>query len=123
MKTAKQLKERYEEDLKQLQETCKHEKVSGWLPCGDLRITVNEVKQCKICWMYISRRINCGVCKNDFVVSEKEYKAWDQLCPECSKKGKYYCFTHDEFYNGPYGCSKCLEFLRHTEIMERKGKK
>lgn len=121
--TAKQLKEKYEEDLKQLQRSCKHEKISRWLPAGDLRIIINEVKQCEICWKFISRRINCAACKKDFIISEEEYNALDQLCPECSKKGKYYCSIHNKFYNGPHGCSKCLEFLRQVEKIEKKDKK
>lgn len=126
MKTAKQLKDKYEKDIKHLQETCKHEKISDWLVARDFHGNeMNEVKQCEICWMYISRRINCSVCKNDFVILEKEYRTWDQLCPECSKKERHYCFTHNEFYNGLYGCSKCLKFLESVEKIKGKerGKK
>ena len=116
MKTAKQLKDKYEKDLKDLQETCKHEKVSNWLSYGNVRIRTNDrVKQCEICWTYLQRKLICGVCHKEYIIEEKEYRSWDQLCPECSKQGKYYCWQHKKFYNDPQGCSKCLEWIKQIE--------
>ena len=124
MKTAKQLKDKYETDMKQLQENCKHPKIRDWLTWCDFHGNpINEVKQCEICWTILNRKINCFVCKKDFIIEEKDYRSWDQLCPECQKKGKYYCWAHKKFYDDPQGCSKCLEFLKKVEEMEKEVRK
>ena len=122
MITAKQLKDKYEKDLEQLQETCKHEKVSGWLEYGDIRIrTGDRVKQCEICWTFLQRKLNCENCGKEFIVEEKDYSGlWTKLCPECLKKGKYYCWTHKKFHDKPEGCSECLKFLKQVEEIEKK---
>ena len=121
MITAKQLKEKYEKDLEQLQKTCKHKKVSGWLSYGSIRVTTGDrVKQCEICWTFLQRKLTCGVCHKDYIVEEKDYVSYENhLCPECTKKGKYYCWTHKQFHDKPEGCNKCLEFLRQLEEIEK----
>jgi len=58
MKTAKQLQDKYESDLKKLQESCKHPDITDWeeewyMPGHS---SGNYIKTCRICWKVIERK-------------------------------------------------------------------
>lgn len=122
MVTAKELKDEYDKKLKELQETCKHPKVSDWMeyewsPC---HYSGYQVKQCEICWKIVAKKTYCVACNKAIIYKEDETLiACDQhLCKECSKKGKYYCFSHKQFYDNPRGCTECIKFLDDVELSE-----
>jgi hypothetical protein len=55
--SAEQLKDKYEADLKYLQQTCKHEKISQWLPYYWAPAHYShDVRQCVTCWKVIEER-------------------------------------------------------------------
>lgn len=118
MKTAKELKEQYESELKKLQEKCHHTNQSNWMEhCWAIgHFSGFEVKQCNDCWKSLQYRYRCIACGNEFITTEKRnlYQA-DCLCDECLKKGKYYCCTHEQFHNNARGCPLCLEIYEDEE--------
>jgi len=96
MKTAKQLKEKYEQDLKELQENCKHEDVSEWIKFmyAPGHYDIWNVKKCNICWKILQRMTQCGECGKDIILDEDKYKSLNYLDREeralkegfCNKK-------------------------------------
>lgn len=58
MITAQQLKDKYESDLKQLQQDCKHGDISDWMSeaWAPGHLTGACVKCCNVCWKTIERR-------------------------------------------------------------------
>jgi len=77
METAKKLKEKYEKELKELQEDCKHEDISDWLTeeWAPAHSTGWLVKSCNICWKIIQRKTSCPTCKKEIVLNEDEFKS------------------------------------------------
>ena len=121
MVTAKELKKKYDRDLKKLQETCKHENISDWLVETDSHgdDTGVRIKQCKICWKLLLYKATCEACSKEFTY-EFSKRDWStsQLCPECLKKGRYYCWQHKLIHNDLQGCPKCLKQFGHTLFEE-----
>lgn len=56
--TAKELKEKYEADIAELQKNCTHTEVSGWLieQWAPGHCTGRAVKVCDICWATVEVR-------------------------------------------------------------------
>lgn len=56
--TAQELKDKFDSDLKQLQETCNHEDISGWLNLewAPAHYAGVKVKVCNVCWKHIERK-------------------------------------------------------------------
>ena len=54
MKTAQELKDKFDKDLEELQNNCKHEDVTDWLieEWAPAHSTGYVVKQCRICWKF-----------------------------------------------------------------------
>lgn len=75
IKTAKELKDKYDKDLKELQERCEH-KNTTW--CTEEWIighsTGYQVLSCSDCWKVIKRRFQCNYCDNLVEIEESKYK-------------------------------------------------
>lgn len=58
MQTAKELEEKYQNDLKELKKNCKHEDSSGWMPeyWAPGHGTGREVRICNICWEVVESK-------------------------------------------------------------------
>ena len=54
----KQMKERHEKEIKELQENCKHKKVTDWLDMwwAPGHSTGSKVKVCKFCGMIVKKK-------------------------------------------------------------------
>jgi len=118
MTTAKQLRDKFEKDLKQLQDNCKHEP-SDWMEhvWAPSHYSGFQVKQCNNCWKIIKYKTYCISCRKEIITDEQKNSYQnDCLCDDCSKKGKYYCFEHKNFHNNPRGCDSC--FRRFNKIKE-----
>jgi len=93
MKSAQELKDKYENDLKELQNKCKHEKtvwcIEEWAPAHR---TGWEVLTCKNCWKKIERKVNCINCGKLLRILEDDYQKKDIFDPIkqffCNKKCK-----------------------------------
>jgi len=87
MKTAQQLRDKYEKDLENLQNTCGHHD-TDWFDETEIHgnLTGVKLKQCKTCWKVLLHKTNCESCGKEVTY---EIRDWTraQLCPECSKKG------------------------------------
>ena len=121
MKTAEQLKNEYERNLKKLQSECKHPKtdwaLEWWAPA---HASGREVLSCMVCWKVLKYRMHCVACKKQFT-TEKEINASQDttLCDECQKKGKY-CSQHNVFYNkNEKYCPECQKFMDAVEKWEK----
>ena len=115
MKTAQQLKDKYEKELENLQKTCNH-KHTEWLEIAEIHGNPSgiKVKQCKICWKKLLRKTKCEACGKDFTYDERDWTT-AQLCPECLKKGKYYCWEHKIIHNNRRGyCPKCKKIWKEV---------
>ena len=89
MITAKELKEKYDKDLKELQENCKHEDITHWINSmyAPGHYGVWKVKQCNSCWKILQRMTSCGECGKDIILDEDEYQSLSFL--DALKQG--YC--------------------------------
>ena len=125
MITAKQLKDKYEKDLKELQSTCKHPETK-WYEIVEMHGNLIGVQQlqCKICWDTLLYKSNCIACKKEYTSKEmiRIYSS-DQLCSECSKKGKWYCWEHRVFYNDRNGCPECGKGFDEAEKQTKKRRR
>jgi DNA-directed RNA polymerase subunit RPC12/RpoP len=112
MKTAKELRDRYELDLEKLQNKCKHTEISDWMEhwWAPAHYSGYTVKICNICNKIVLWKYTCGVCHREFErITELTWKYGDVLCQDCRKKGRYYCYEHKQFHNNRYGyCGKCV---------------
>lgn len=116
MKTATELKEQYEKDMKELQENCKHKDISDWIIIYEFHgnDTGVKVKQCNICWKELEYKAPCEACHKEFTYVKRDWST-SQLCPTCLKKGKYYCYKHKKLHSNRHGCPKCLKMFKEAE--------
>lgn len=56
--TAAELKNKYEEDLKNLQENCPHSSISDWVDeyWAPGHSTFKKIKYCRICWKTVEEK-------------------------------------------------------------------
>ena len=117
MKTAKELRDKYASDLVKLQEICKHKDVSDWRIVREIHFndTGIRVKNCNTCWLELEYQAPCEACGKEFTYVKRDWST-SQLCSECLKKGKYYCYQHKELHSNRQGCPKC------TKMFEKRKK-
>jgi len=91
MKTAQELKDEYDENLKKIQSKCEHKDttwcIEEWAPAHG---TGWDVRSCKNCWKVLNRKTTCINCSKEIMISEEEYKSLDYNHPYihhcCSNK-------------------------------------
>jgi len=118
MVTAQQMKDKFDSDLKTLQEECPHNNQSNWMEhtYAPAHFSGFQVKQCNDCWKILQYKYRCVACNKEFITTEKlNLYQHDCLCKDCLKKGKYYCCTHKQFHNNVRGCTLCLEMFDDEE--------
>ena len=122
--TAKDLQDRYEKDMKDLQRSCEHKTVSDWLAVREMHgnDTGVRVKQCKICWLKLEYKAICEACHKEFTYVKRDWTT-SQLCPDCLKIGKYYCYQHKQLHNTPRGCPICMKRFERLEKSDKWEKK
>ena len=120
--TAKELLDKYENDVAELQRTCKHEKISDWMIVREIHgnDTGVKYKQCEICWTKLEYKAPCEACGKEYTYTDGK-RDWtaSQLCPECMKKGKYYCWTHKQVHSNPHGCPACIKIFERAEKRDK----
>ena len=75
IKTAEGLREKYNKDLEELQDTCKHIDKSEWMieEWPPAHTTGWEVIQCNTCWKLLERKSKCNRCGKSIHINEDEY--------------------------------------------------
>ena len=72
---AEELKKKYESDLRELQERCKHKDThwceNWWAPAHP---TGWEVLSCSNCWRILKRKAMCSNCGKEILLDENEYR-------------------------------------------------
>lgn len=101
MNAAQRLYEQYQQDLKRLQDTCPHERMTDWLDemWAPAHGTGRQVRTCVVCDLVIQARRKCHGCENWFL--EKDLTQGDRAVP----MGAWYCDTcyqaKDKAVDGP----------------------
>ena len=109
--TAKSLREKYEKELKDLQESCSHDDLSVWMDhmWAPVHYSGYQVKMCNICEKRMLVKVNCTNCGKEIIFKDDDFVSYEtHLCEDCQKKGKFYCVYHREFYDDV--CPKCKKF-------------
>jgi hypothetical protein len=59
MENIKEMTERHKREIQELQDSCKHEKVSGWLDFywAPMHSSGTQVKQCEFCGKVVQKKI------------------------------------------------------------------
>ena len=92
MKTYKELKEEFDEKVKDLQSKCKHEDVSDWIVewYAVAHPTGWQVKMCNICDKMVARKIKCVDCEKELIEGVDVIKTVSSLsyCEKCAPKAE-----------------------------------
>jgi len=122
MKTAKELKYKFDRDMEELQANCEHEEPSEWIDVmwAPGHYTDYRIKECPICGKVLFKMKTCEGCSKTYVINVDEEDIFDCLCEKCKKKGKYYCSHHRKFYDKK--CPECEKFEKMCEEDELQRK-
>ena len=118
MKTAKELKYKFDRDMEKLQASCSHKEVSDWIDVmwSPGHYTDYRIKECLICGKVLFKMKTCQGCSETYIIDTDKEDIFDCLCEKCREKGNFYCSYHREFYNRR--CPKCEEFEKMCEEHE-----
>jgi len=116
MKTAKELRRKFDRDMEELQESCEHKELSDWLDYmwAPGHYSLYRVKECKICGKIIYKMKTCEACQETYIINAEEYNIFNTICDKCKKKGKHYCSYHKKFYDKK--CPECEKFEKLYDI-------